>query len=69
MRLTRLIAESLPKNGLIVECDESGTVIRELYDMGGVNIPSVSEILDLNGVLYLGSYEETYIGKLDLSNK
>lgn len=67
--MTRLIAESLPRNGLIIECDESGTVMRELYDMGGVKIPSVSEILDLNGVLYLGSYDGNYIGKLDLINK
>ena len=67
MGLARFIAESLPRNGLITEYDESGNIVRKLYDMGGVRIRAVSEILDFDNVLYLGSYEEPFIGKLDLN--
>ena len=50
-----------------MEYDESGNIVRELYDMGGARIRAVSEILDFDNVLYLGSYEEPFIGKLDLN--
>ena len=67
MGLAQFIAESLPRNGLVMEYDESSNIVRELYDMGGIRIRAVSEILDFDNVLYLGSYEEPFIGKLDLN--
>jgi hypothetical protein len=65
--LTRLIVWCIPSNGVIGEYYANGTAKRELYDMGGVNVPGVSEILDNGNVLYLGSYEASYIGMLDLN--
>lgn len=49
-----------------MEYDEEGVLIRELYDIGGQSIVSVSEILDIGNILYLGSYEHSFIGKLQL---
>lgn len=61
-----MIAEFVPRSGLIIEYDENGTILRELYDMGAKRVKSVSEIFDLGNVLYLGSYEHNFIGKLYL---
>lgn len=51
---------------MIVEYYQNGTIKRELFDIGGISVKGVSEILDIGNVLYLGSYNDPYIGKLIL---
>lgn len=53
---------------MIMELDQEGHILRELYDMGGDSIVAVSEGLDMGDTLYLGGYETSYIGKLKLTD-
>lgn len=53
--------------GMAVELDSQGKILRTLHDPSGDTIGSVSEVEDVNGVLYFGSYHAPYLGKLDLS--
>ena len=55
-----------PKYGLVVEYNDKGEIVRSLHDPTGKTIPSVSEVHDEDGILYLGSYNQPYLGKLDL---
>jgi len=61
-RLIRMIGRPY---GLLLELDQSGKVIRSLHDPRGKTIPAVSEVEDVGGVLYMGSYFSPFIGKLD----
>lgn len=61
-----LVLQYLPKYGLIVEVNEEGQVIRSLHDPTGEVIPAVSEVEDKEGVLYLGSYNLPFMGRLYL---
>ena len=54
--------------GLLLEINQDGEIIRSLHDPSGGNIPAVSEVEDINGVLYLGSYFSPFIGRLDLQH-
>jgi len=51
--------------GLLLELDQDGAVSRSLHDPSGTVIGAVSEVEDVDGVLYLGSYKAPFIGKLD----
>ena len=53
-----------PKCGTIVHLDDAGNLVRILRDPNGKVIHGVSEVEDVDGVLYLGSYSAPYIGKL-----
>lgn len=50
--------------GMIVEVDESGTILRSLHDPTGQVITAISEVEDDHGTLYLGSYNGPFLGKL-----
>ena len=66
--MSRILPRVVPKNGMIMELDQEGKIVREFYDMGGDSIIGVSEVLDMGGdTLYLGSYETPYIGKLKMT--
>lgn len=62
-----VLLKFLPKYGLIIELDSQGKIIRSLHDPRASVISSVSEVEDVNGVLYLGSFQAPFIGKLDLN--
>ena len=50
--------------GLIMEVDTSGEVVRSLHDPWGSVVSSASEVEDVDGVLYLGSYASHFIVKV-----
>ena len=60
------LMELLPEHGLVIELDQSGRILRSLHDPTGDVAPSVSEVLDYNGTLYLGSYQAPGLMKLTL---
>ena len=60
---------STDSSGLVVEVDEDGVIKRSLHDPTGQVIPSVSEVVDDYGTLYLGSYHGSYIGKVELPKR
>ncbi|XP_064623449.1 adipocyte plasma membrane-associated protein-like [Lineus longissimus] len=51
--------------GLLVELDKNGKIIRSFHDRSGFFVPSVSEVAEHNGTLYLGSFYLPYLGVLD----
>ena len=57
----------LSKHGLVVELNEDGQIIRSLHDPSGTLFPSVSEVEEENGILYLGSIDRPYVGRLSLA--
>lgn len=61
-----LVLQYLPKYGLVVEVDEEGQVLQSLHDPTGQVIPAVSEVEDRDGVLYFGSYNLPFMGRLHL---
>lgn len=63
------IIKLVPKYGLILEISSEGEIIRSLHDPTATKVPSVSEVEDKDGVLYLGSYflphmSRLYLGRL-----
>jgi len=54
--------------GLVVHLNEQGEITRTLQDPTGGKVPSVSEVEDHHGVLYLGSYFLPHISKLYLTD-
>ena len=62
------IMKLIPKYGLLVHLDESGIITKTLHDPSGTKVPSVSEVEDKDGVLYLGSYLLPYISKIYLTD-
>ncbi|XP_041354583.1 adipocyte plasma membrane-associated protein-like [Gigantopelta aegis] len=53
----------LPKYGLILELDKTGKIIQSLHDPTGRQ-SDASEIEEKNGVLYIGSYHLSHLGRL-----
>ncbi|OWF53760.1 adipocyte plasma membrane-associated protein-like [Mizuhopecten yessoensis] len=62
-----MIMRFVPKYGLVIEVSAEGKILRSLHDPTGKVIPSVSEVEDKDGVLYLGSYNLPYMSRLYLS--
>ena len=58
----------IPKYGLVIHLNEEGEITKSLHDPTGSRIPAVSEIEDKDGILYMGSYNMPYIGKLNLNS-
>ena len=52
--------------GMILEFNEDGEIIRSLQDKEGKVIARASEVSCSKGVLYIGSYEDNFIGQLFL---
>ena len=57
----------LSKHGLVVELNEDGQIVRSLHDPSGTLFPSVSEVEEENGILYLGSIDRPFVGRLSLA--
>ena len=55
--------------GLLIELSEDGAIKRSLHDPTGEVIPSVSEVEDDYGTLYLGSYHSPFIAKVELPKR
>ncbi|XP_025108948.1 uncharacterized protein LOC112573114 [Pomacea canaliculata] len=55
------------KFGIIVELDADGNIIRSLQDPNGTVFHSVSEVAEENGILYIGSFDQPYVGRLPLT--
>ncbi|XP_031572251.1 adipocyte plasma membrane-associated protein-like [Actinia tenebrosa] len=60
------IIKLVPKYGLILEVSDAGRILRSFHDPGGQVVSSASEVHEENGVLYIGSYFDTFLGKLKL---
>lgn len=58
-----ILYEAIPKYGLIVELDATGKVIRSLHSPAG-KIHLISEVLEHDGHLYLGSFRNRFIGRV-----
>jgi len=72
--LTKILPYFLLKSlasqyGMVLVLDEFGNIMDSLQDPGGLVIPSSSEIAEHDGVLYIGSYYSSFIGKLRLKDE
>ncbi|KAM7284485.1 adipocyte plasma membrane-associated protein [Ixodes scapularis] len=56
---------SFPKYGLVVELDVGGRIVRSLHSPQP-KIHMLSEVLEHEGHLYLGSYRNPYLGRVKL---
>ncbi|XP_054718290.1 adipocyte plasma membrane-associated protein-like [Uloborus diversus] len=61
----RIVADLPMSHGIIVEIDDNGKIIRSLQSPSG-KVVHISEILEHNGYLYLGSWRNHYLGRLKL---
>ena len=57
----------LPKHGMILEFDLMGNIVRSLHDPTGKWVPSISEVEEVDGYIYLGSYFLPFISRLKLN--
>ncbi|XP_022650612.1 adipocyte plasma membrane-associated protein-like [Varroa destructor] len=57
--------DQIPKYGMIVELDATGTIKRSLHASSG-RINFISEVLEHDNYLYLGSFRNDFIGKVKL---
>jgi hypothetical protein len=62
--LQRLIHYS-HEGSIIVELNTRGEVVRTLMDQEGETVRGTSDVEDVGGVLYLGSYDQNYIATID----
>jgi sugar lactone lactonase YvrE len=53
------------EGSIVVELNAKGEVVRTLMDQEGKVVRQTSGVEDVKGVLYLGSYHEPYIAKID----
>ncbi|XP_076464184.1 adipocyte plasma membrane-associated protein-like [Babylonia areolata] len=72
--LTKMIPQEvmtslIPKHGLVVELDKDGNILRSLHDPQGHHVPAVSEAMERDGVLHLGSYYLPYMSRVYLKRK
>lgn len=65
LKTLRILADLPMKNGVIVEFDENGKILQSLYSPGG-QFARISEVLEHNGYLYLGSWRNHFLGRLKL---
>ena len=59
----------IPQHGLLIELDREGRITQSLHDPDGMHTPAISEAVEDDGVLYLGSYYLPYISKVNLAGK
>ncbi|XP_003742911.1 adipocyte plasma membrane-associated protein [Galendromus occidentalis] len=60
-----VLYDQIPKYGLVVELDATGAVKRSFHSPSG-RINFISEVLEHDGHLYLGSFKNDFIGKIKL---
>ncbi|GFO48141.1 adipocyte plasma membrane-associated protein [Plakobranchus ocellatus] len=72
-QMRRIIAKMYSKDqiksmtaryGIVAELDETGAIIRTLHDPTGLKVDSVSEAIEKDGYLYLGSWDKPYISRV-----
>lgn len=57
-----------PSHGtMVVELNGKGEIVRTLMDLEGKNLQGISEVEDVVGVLYFGSFRSSYMARLDSS--
>ena len=54
----------MPKHALVIEVDNTGTIVSSLHDPGAKQIGAVSELFQVNETLYIGHYQSPYLGVL-----
>uniref|UniRef100_A0A914PYH4 Uncharacterized protein n=1 Tax=Panagrolaimus davidi TaxID=227884 RepID=A0A914PYH4_9BILA len=52
------------KYGFVIEFDESGNTVETFQDPTGETVNYISEVVESNGTLYLGSFKDDYIAKV-----
>lgn len=52
---------------MILELNSNGKIVRTLMDIDGKHLRTIAEVEDVTGVLYLGSFHESYIARIDTS--
>ncbi|MEM1207139.1 MAG: SMP-30/gluconolactonase/LRE family protein [Acidobacteriota bacterium] len=52
--------------GLVIALDEEGRVVRTLQDPGGRVVPQVTSAEEVDGWLYLGNLDRSFVGRLRL---
>jgi sugar lactone lactonase YvrE len=52
--------------GLVLEVGEDGRILRSFHDPGGRRVQQITSARESSGQLYLGSLEQTWIGRLAL---
>lgn len=65
LKTGRIIADAPLNHGIIVEFDDKGKIVQSLHSPSG-NISQISEVLEHNGYLYLGSWRNRFIGRVKL---
>ncbi|GFS96770.1 adipocyte plasma membrane-associated protein [Nephila pilipes] len=63
LKNARILADVFVDNGMIIEFDDKGKIIRSLHSPTG-KVTHLSEAFEHNGYLYLGSWRNHYIGRL-----
>ncbi|KAL8615682.1 hypothetical protein ACOMHN_034832 [Nucella lapillus] len=63
-----VLRSRMPQYGLVVELNEDGKIIRGLHDPTGALFPSVSEVKEFQGKLYIASPDRDYIGVLSVNS-
>ena len=65
-KLPRFVWPRPEPYGLVLEIDETGRILRSLQDPGGQRVRHVTTAREHDGTLYLGSLDQTWIGRLPL---
>lgn len=61
------IRKLISHHGLVIELDkDTGHIVRSLHDAEGLVVPSVSQVTEYKGRLYLGSYYLNHIAVFQL---
>ncbi|KAG8192903.1 hypothetical protein JTE90_025612 [Oedothorax gibbosus] len=63
LQTLRIAADYVLSYGLILEFDDQGKILRSFHSPSG-KVSLISEVLEHNGHLYLGSWRNHYVGKL-----
>ena len=60
----------VPKYGLLLKLDYYGDILESYHDPDGSVISHISEVFEdaAEGILYLGSFKNKFIGKLRLKD-
>lgn len=61
----RILVQAIPIHGLITELDENGKIMKSLHSPDG-KIGFISEVLEHDGYLYLGSWHNKFLGRVKL---
>lgn len=50
--------------GMVLAVDEDGQIVKSLQDPGGLVVPQVTSVEEVDGMLYLGNLDRDFIGRL-----